>query len=527
MKKSWGSCFVVLFGAVLCLSACSSSSTGGSTAASSIFPSDLVLASPFAVQAAAGNAKLSSVFQVTDPATEDFATKKDALNTMLTATSTSTCAFTLSDLSTQATRVACYGPSLAYTHDPETDASSSSGGGDSGIWNEIDQTEDACVAAQTNLLVRQVSATVDAAVNSFASMVCVINANGLTIPAAGETALDLGSTLQDVLTTNGVTGVTVTTATLEQKAADSEGHSVYFFTLTGTMTSNGQARDVTLYLKHIPLDADNATYKGKLSFAFANADAGVDYQGNCNDANTVGGSNKTRSLVDAGSVLYTKASATNLTYRLQTGTFCNSAHMPLDTSTNYDISPADTATPSNPDGYADGFKYYLFNMNPADGTGSFAFAWAAGTGSENARTLEVTLSNQSGDLKGCGYFGYGPAVNTSGGAATLGDITGFVCNWSMPGATHTLRELAQKQCVKFDSATNHYLTDTALGSLAITYAPTDTCSTADPDFTYVSQSSGNSGLSNDHGTAGGTVANNMIDVTAIDFTLPTVPTDVY
>ncbi|MFH1261850.1 MAG: hypothetical protein V1495_00150 [Pseudomonadota bacterium] len=449
---------------------------------------------------------------------------------MLTATSTDQCGFTLNLFANLPSSVGCYGPGIYYEHEPVSDTTASSGGGDSGIWDEIDgQSGNACVAAQTNMLVGQVSRLVDTAVNSFASMVCVINASGLTIPAAEGGALDLASTLQTVLTTNGIDGITISTASLDHQASTSDGHDVYFFTLTGTMTKNGDTREVTLYLKHIPLDADNTTYKGKLSFAFGNANSSE--SGNCNDANTVGAGNKTTSMVDAGSVLYSKDSATNLTYRFQYGTFCDSTHMPL-APTNHDIDPTDTASPSNPTGYANGFKYYLFNVNPADGTGSFAFAWAAGTGSENARTLEVSLGALSGGgTGGCGYFGYGPPVkdgSTTPGNS-LGDITGFVCNWSMPGPTKPNHPWAQRQCVKLDTASGHYLTDATQGALAITYAPTDTCdSLADADFVYYSTiSSAENPAINDLRTPGD-VIHNLIDVKEDKiFTLPTVPADVY
>lgn len=520
------------------LSACggsSSSSTGssgGGAGTTGIFPTDLVLASPFAVATSSASVSASNspseMLMTTATDSDDYLSKVENLGTLLTATSTDSCGFTLSIFETRGGSVNCYGPSLTYANHPDApsgEENGSSGGGDAGIWNELENDE-ACAAAQTDYLVNQVGSTVDMAVNSIASMLCVINASDESIPAAGAAALDVSEILQSALTASGVTGLTISTATLEHQANDADGNSVYFFTLTGIATNEGETRALTFYLKHIPLDTDNITYKGKLSYAISD-DSGSD-PGNCNDENTVG-SNTSTTTMDAGSILYHKDSATNLTYRLQQGVFCDSSHMPLDTSDNYDIDKTDAASSDNPTGYANGFQYYLFNMNPEDGTGSYAFSWVAGAGGENTRTLNVTLSNlDSGSTGGCSYFGYGPQVSDT--SSDLGSISGFFCNWGMPSENDlTMYELAQRQCMSLDAATGKYTTDTDLGSLALVYAPTENCDTsAGNGFTYYMTSGSESDpATNDRYTASSAVTNQLINVSDVDFVLPTEPDDVY
>jgi hypothetical protein len=347
----------------------------------------------------------------------------------------------------------------------------------------------------------------------------------MEVPEAGGDPLDVATALQDALEGNGITELTIDTATLEHQADDADGNDVCFFTLIGSATYEGETRNITLYLKHIPLDADNETYKGKLSYAFTD-DSGNN-AGNCN--NDTVGENKTTTTVEAGSILYYKESSTNLTYRLQTGKFCDSSHMPLDVGEdgNYDINPADSASPENPTGYANGFKYYIFNMNPTVGTGDFAFAWAAGTGGENLRTLNLSIANLEDGKGGCAYFGYGPQAATEG--AVLGDIDGFVCNWGIGGEPQPFHDLVQRQCVSLDEETQKYETDEDLGTLAIKYAPTETCEVeAEDGFTYNS-SNGSEGdpASNDRYDDADAVDHELIDIADRDFTVPEVPDDVY
>lgn len=556
MKKSMKLLFVLL--TLVAVAACGGGTTSpeddgdgdNTTASTAIFPYDLVISSPFASEASAQQPSQNKSFDLVLDVTEDnqdYTTKKEELASILEGDSIASCGFNMTLFAGNGNAVNCYGSSLAYIGHPEaTPEDGNSGGGDRGIWDESNTDGEACAAAQTGAMVDAVSGAVDTAVSSFAAMLCVIrNTDGLSVPDAGADALDVATALQNALEANDITELTVTTATLEHQADDADGNDVYFFTLTGSATYEGNTRNITLYLKHIPLNEDNTLYKGKLSYAFTD-DAGLDdpdyFVGNCYDASTVGEENKVRSMVEAGSVLYHKKleelgeseePGIRLTYRLQTGKFCDSSHMPLDVGEdgNYDIDLADSATPENPTGYANGLKYYLFKMNPEDETGDFAFAWAAGTGSENLRTLNLSIAElpDSAGKGGCAYFGYGPTAAEED--AVLGDIDGFVCNWGINGSgEQPFRDYVQRQCVSYDDATGKYVTDETLGDLSIGYAPTSTCTTpAGNEFTYHASdnSTEEDPATNDRYDDEEAVAIGLAPIAERDFTVPEVPDDVY
>ncbi|MBF0107405.1 MAG: hypothetical protein HQM16_19015, partial [Deltaproteobacteria bacterium] len=90
-------------------------------------------------------------------------------------------------------------------------------------------------------------------------------------------------------------------------------------------------------------------------------------------------------------------------------------------------------------------------------------------------------------------------------------------------------EYVQRQCVSYDATSGMYITDETLGSLAIHYAPTPTCSTeAGNDFIYNAvDSTVSSPYTNDRYDDSTAVTHDLLDISEMVFTLPTVPTDVY
>ncbi len=528
-----------LFVLSLTLSSCGSSSSGDSSSTVTAFPTDLALAAPFATSAT----KNIAVGKATVTVSSSYADKKASVDSIASGTTTSACTFT-NTLFSAVESPTCYGPTMTYTNHPDCpDATSrsnvctapNSSGTlpplDVGIWDETDiSTGNACMAAKINDLVENASLHVDTSVNMLATLLCAANVYGRD---TSSSSLDMTTDLRNVLSDNGITDITVTSAELQNQGTDSAGYSVYFYHIEGSATDavSGGTRPVYLYLKHIPRDATNSTYHGKLSYQFS--DASPTDAGNCNDP--ARGTSVT-TVAYVGTILYDKSSATSLKYKLQDATYCDSTVNHLNNST-YDISASDKVTSTNLTGWGNDYNYALFDFDPTSYIGTYIYAWQAGPTDGNTRTFNAVISSSGGVKSGTSYFGFGPDIASS----DVGDIDGFICNWAGPqptGNTHNTQLAAnpnvQRQCMNENTSTGLYtsvpVTDAdTTRALRITYAPTESCnytatSVTYPNFTYAT-SAGT--MTNDHSTGATAVTNNLTAISAITFGAVTAPTDVY
>jgi hypothetical protein len=361
--------FFVLF---LTLASCGGSSSD-TTVSVTGFPTDLALAAPFAGSAS----KNISVGKATVTVASSYEDKKASVEAIASGTTASACTFT-NTLFGSVNSPACYGPSLAYTNHPDCPDNSGranictapNNSGtlpplDVGIWSETD-SGNACMAAKIDQLTENASLQVDTAINLLATMRCAAGVYGRSLSSS---SLDMKDDLSAVLTANGITDITISSATLGNEGTDSSGNSVYSYHIEGTVTDSvsGDTRGIILYLKHIPTTADNSTYHGKLSYQFSDtspADAG-----NCNDPTR--GTTVT-TVAYTGTVLYEKSSSTALKYRIQNATFCDSTVNHLDNSTR-DISASDKVTSTNLTGWGNDYNYALFSFSPTDATGTYIY----------------------------------------------------------------------------------------------------------------------------------------------------------
>lgn len=467
---------------VSCSSSSSTDSTGSSNALSETYPSDLAVTSPFAASSSANQARLA-VYAVEAPPTDQmevmtFEDRREEISQRLEATDVNTCGFTL-DLFRPAPDVSCYGPTINFSGHP--DGSPSSGGlppFDLGIWEENEgSTGEACISAKVNSLVASTQAQVDTATNLITAMLCIANVNGSdALPAAGET--------KDYLTD--IAGADlpfeVTTAQVERLEDSSDGKPVYQTTIIGSSSFDTREIAAEIYLKHIPTEADNSAYRGRLWYTIS---GDVGQGGNCGQGGP---------KLFAVSVLYSKTTAGILSYRMQRAQYCSeTAARPF--ADDFSLDPANKSPGDGGDGvgWSGDFNDATFEINVEDGTGKFAYAWQAGPSDGNTRAFiaEVTAGDD-GTISGCGYFGYGPDAESS----DVGEISGMICNWAGPGNVHNpMTAKVQRQCVT-RNAEGKFVSDSDL--LAITYAPTNSCNSAGAPFVY--------------GTVTGAVTNNLVDI---------------
>lgn len=465
------------------------------TTAGKAFPTDLAVSSPFTSSAS------SSVSASIGKDITDFETEQVELQNIIAGESAADCKFTISLFGAALANPECYGPTVNYTNHPGGGGGSMPGG-DMGLWNAKEGTE-ACAAAKLNALINTTAMMVDSAVKLFAGMACSLNVDALELPSVGDT-VDMKSGFENILSSNNMNEVAATTATLERSADDADGYAVYDYSFIGTLTNNSDARDVEFHLRHVPMDADNTTYKGKLSFWIAVGDSSPN-------------------SASAGSVLYNKSSADSLVIRMQSANYNASEGLPEPLSpTTRDIDPTNIYDDDPINGWNNNFVYILTSVDPETGAGSYSSAWSAGSNDEKSRAFNATMSvADDGTKSGCAYYGFGPKISSN---VDLGSIEGMICNWTGPGNTRVPAALVQRQCMVESSGI--FIPDPAIGD-RITYAPTNSCDSDGGGFTYYTQDATQTGTMTNDNMVGDAVTNDLLPKADMSFTMPTVPADVY
>lgn len=465
MKRP-GIIFLVLIGIgasiSLAMGGCSSSGTSATPAASSgvvSFPVGFAVGSlTNAASTAAGlRAKASAgPSKQTISASDTIEDKVAALELVAEASTASACQVTLTDITTNAPAVSCYGPNLAYINHPEGTADGDdtySGGinggsdmsdgvlpgGDLGLWSATVTDGTACAAAKINADIQGINYKVDNALLLSAAMSCVLRAAGQSLPAVGS-SVDLTSAFSTAVTANNPTA-TISSATIARES-DSGSNAVYLYTISGTLNS----KTVTINLKHSPQNSDNTQYVGRLWTAVSGSQS------------------------SGFSVSYEKT-ASKVLFKMTSSNFPNN-----ETSTNM----------FNTDGT---FKLNgTWNGNIAltkaelDSTtflGKFSYAWQAGTGDSHARVFNAYTASSGGADLGYAFFGFGQNFSNSGaGQASDAAISTFICNWAGPGGSHNAATgvgKAQKQYLKF--VTDKWVPNPDVADPnKLDYAPVTTCS---------------------------------------------------
>lgn len=478
---------------VLLLASCGGS--GGTTSDSSsenplsaTFPEDLVVTSPFAVTTTSPASVSKSLTRAVDMEEytntgeiKPFSERKQEIHSQIIGSTISDCEFSF-DLFKSAPESNCYGPNITYSSHPNANEqdillgreSGTLPGGDTGIWAEYDfnpdtgSTGEACVASKLNSLISNVTFKVDTAINMFSGMLCMAKVDGLTsLPAVGE-AKDLRTSLAKAVAS--VDGVVVDVATIERQNDTADSKKVYLSHVQTTIAlSETYSAIMDVYLKHIPLSDDNATYKGKLWYKITSEKGKLPAMTpNC------GWDNDNASLIGS-SLIYSKPDANTLQYHVRSAAYCNTSVDPFDAHHNVDTSGD----------WAGNFTYGIFELNPSNGTGKVSFAWQAGPTDNATRTFIANISTSNDTTSGCGYFGYGPDIAAE---EDVGSIQGFMCNWAGPGSFSSTNrsqgrlDLAQQQCISKDATSGKFVST----ETHIIYAPTLSCNVGEDqvEFTY-------------------------------------------
>ena len=310
-----------------------------------VFPTDLAFASPTLRSATVGQTDTTGRGlrvqrqTLTSAPPSAYEAKIERLAAILSGVSAADCDFQF-DLTRLGPGATCYGPGLTYTNhpgapSPDADSTDSDTGfsdldgdgslptGDLGLWQSTEgASSEACAAATLNARVGEVEAQADSAVFAMASMICLANVSGASLPADGS-AVDLTSLVASGFTSNG-SSLTVSTASI------SESDGVYTSVLEAS-TSAGTAQRIFCRLRHRN-SSNGVTYTGKLSCVIE-SDTGMKF-GNCNQPDVAAGE------TDALSIAYQKNSSSIFTYELRSANYCgNTGVDPWVSSTDFTVDP--------------------------------------------------------------------------------------------------------------------------------------------------------------------------------------------
>lgn len=449
----------------------SESAADGIVDSTTIFPSDLAIASPTdTTSSSSTDLTLSSVkFSSTSPSfVPTYAAATAAINRVLGASTAALCTFDPEQFLVTDHDAGCAGPMISYEGHP--DATSSSDPrydgqlptGDVGLWTSEDAvTGQACAAAQLNSRMKGVSSKSLASLMGLASMVCVINDQGYSMPS--NSTLDLTADMNALgiadVTFNSINGATIT-------ESNATGSSVYSYHMEFTYAPSSGSYDIVVDMEHTP-GASAMEYSGKLSYLVNDTFSG----GNC----------PTGDMTNNASLQYVRNAVDDMDVQVRSADFCGhdsdgrNADNLVDPSNKYDAS-------FNPTGWGNNFNILTANYDPTSLSGNYSYTWQAGPMDGNSRVFNLTEVELAAGKTALAFYGYGDDVET-----TDGSITGFICNWAGPNNSHSLNESAQYQLVEYYAAAGTWLSvDDNIG-----YAPTVACTyDGTGSFTYDSDVDG-------------------------------------
>lgn len=497
--------------ALATFSGCSGSIAGdGSSDSSTIFPSDLTVSSPFDVTEDTTSASSSSTSALVVGSSPYFVTHyawaTSQIDQILNGTTPASCVFDPSRYLTQEVDADCFGPLVIYEAHPDSSGPSDPyyngtlPTGDVGIWIETNDTAGtACAAAQLNARMQSVRDKSLTSLMGLASLVCTANVNSLPLPS--NSSLDLTTEMNAL----GITDVTFASASISHSNAS--GSDEWSYDIDLTYTPGADTHHIVVAMTHIPGSAP-LEYQGRLSYRVNDTFTG----GNCSSTD----------ITYNGSLLYDRASGTDLATEVREGQFCNHDS---DGFTSGLVDPS-IKYPADPDGWGNNFSILTADYDPSTMDGDFAYSWQAGPQDNNARTFNIhTEDDGAGTQVGCAYYGFADDIET-----TDGNIDGFICNWAGPGNDHTLLDRAQNQEVSFDSVSGIFVVD----SSDILYAPTVSCDyDGTGSFTYDSDNDGAVDTNPANVIVNGLVsatdadANGVFDeITACGFSAPSTPPNI-
>lgn len=348
----------------------------------------------------------------------------------------------------------CFGPSFSEDLANDGSANLQAGvdhlSGDVGIALAVSDSgkTQACAAAQLNALVGGQSARfAREALELLAVMLAKANKDGKSLPAISDAPVEV--------TLPAISGVTITSSTLDRLADDANGKPVYKSVILGTETASAKSISITFY--HTPTADDNSTYKGLMQ-------AVVPHQQNS-------------SYFHRGITMLYNKTGTETVFILESGANRNTDSTDFFSATTgrYDFSKSAFGE--------DGVRFHA-SIDNATQAWKVNYAWQAGQSDGHVRSFAVATTGTGSGATGKAYYSFG------GDISTLTDtnfysagMTGMFCNWSGVGQGTQTANKAQKQTMSWSTSAGEFQPVTN----NITTAPSNNCS-SNTSFSYANPS---------------------------------------
>lgn len=426
----------------------SSTTESSESETTTAFPSSLAVASPFDYTDDTSGVSSSSLIKTLGSASfvSRYTWATSRISTILASSSPALCDFTPELFITEETDAGCFGPTVVYEGHPDwttgdpghTTDSGALPVGDLGIWSETDDdTGHACSVAELNARMEGVRDKSMASLMGMASMICVLNSNGYSLPSSSD--LDITTEMNAV----GYADVTFNSAVISHEV-NAEGDDVYSYSMDVTYAPGSESYDIVAELSHVPTSA--LDYEGRLSYRINDT---ADALGNCSSTD----------VTNHGSLLYDRNSKTEMAVEVRAATVCGH---------DADIMNDGLVDPTQ--SWDNKFGLLVANYDPGTLEGNYAYSWQAGEGDGNSRIFNIVVEEDASTSlpTAKAFFGYGDDIATAGFDGTIG---GFICNWAGPGSDHTYTENVQYQEISLDSTAAVFVTDAS----QITYAPVVGC----------------------------------------------------
>lgn len=471
---------------------------------SSVFPTDLAVASPFAYTSDEEASESVSTRSHISGHVPQYTWATGRVDMILDGATAALCTFDPELFLSMPDDADCYGPVVEYEDHPDWTAASPKPAdgelppGDVGLWIETDATTGhACSAAELNAQMEGISDQSLASLMGLASMVCVVNTSGYSMPSSST--LDLTADMNAL----GIADVTFASAILSHEVA-ADGNDLYSYELDLTYAPGSDSHHIVVALDHVSTSTE-ADYYGRLAFRV-------------NDT-TTGGNCPSSDVTYNGSLLYDSDSKTEMKVDARFASYCEhdsdgTTDGLVDPSLKYDVT-------SNPTGWGDNFGLLVAEYDPSSLEGNYTYTWQAGPLDDNSRSFNINVTSSTSVTS---FYGYGDDIETADGS-----ISGFICNWAGPEGIHTLQDFAQYQTMSYNSSTG--VVESTGANIA--YAPVNDCE-YDGTGTFAYDSDIDGVVDTDPATA---VGNDLMALTDSDgngvfdeiegagFDIPTAPTN--
>lgn len=374
----------------------------------------------------------------------------------------------------------CYGPTLLYASHQDSSGGPDSGtlpGGDLGLWTATEgNTAVPCVAAQFNARVSGVRRqTVQGLLMMAAMRKAIAVSPTVSMPAPGNT-VNVRLPMAAALGVAFAGRPFVLRTDLATVSLDSAGSTYTYRLVLDNDRAGDDYRRGEIIMRHTPGDGDTA-YSGVLQvsgFQHSN-DAAL----GCTD--TKSSDHTWFQTARVSTVKYSREGG-DVQFSARAANYCG--HPSDDAGLDYGAQVASFQADGQLDptvklsaqvrgstlGWRGNFERFAGDYDRDDVTGTFLYAWQAGTGDSHARALVAasTLDTVSGDRTVQGHFAFSGAIDGS----HAGEVQGMICNWAGPGNSHTPTAKFQSQTAVLTASASSYAVS---GSSKITYAPTNSC----------------------------------------------------